>query len=81
MFEVGRDYEIHSLEDTPDGTVEGYSTCRVLEWTPPLLKVQQPHGETIINTASSYFVRASKVLRDDEKPKNPLGKYMTPPRS
>lgn len=67
MFEVGRDYEIHTLEDTSDGTVESYTTYEVLDWQPPLLKVKQFNRENVFNTSSAYFVRAEKQLRDDEK--------------
>ncbi len=67
MFEVGRDYRIVWLEDTSEGSVETYSTFRVADWSAPLLKLTQPSGETIFNTCSPHFVRAEKVLREDEK--------------
>jgi hypothetical protein len=67
MFEVGRDYEIHTLEDTSDGTVESYTTYEVMDWQPPLLRVKQFNRENVFNTSSAYFVRAEKQLRPDEK--------------
>lgn len=75
MFEVGRDYEIHTLEDTVDGTVAGYSTYEVVEWSAPLLKTKQPHGETVFNTASPYFIRAVKRVMAGERKPATFGKY------
>jgi hypothetical protein len=55
MFDVGRSYEIHYLED---GT-EVSSTCRVEQWQDPLLRVSSPGvPDTIFNTTSHNFLRA-----------------------
>lgn len=76
MFEVGRDYEIHTLEGSDDGPVHVYSTFEVVEWAPPLLRVKQPHAERVFNTSSLYFVSAEKQLREDEK--EPLPDWLAP---
>lgn len=67
MFEVGRDYRIYTVEPGENGPGEGYSVYHVVDWSSPLLKVKQPHGETIINVHSPIFSRAEKIMRDDEK--------------
>ena len=56
MFDVGRNYEIHYLEDG----AEVSSTCRVEQWQEPLLRVSRPGAaDTIFNTTSHNFLRAS----------------------
>ena len=54
MFEVGRRYQI----TTGVGDEIGYSTSTVLAWEAPLLKIQTPTGEKILNTAAPHFVSA-----------------------
>ena len=71
MFEVNRKYVVTWLEETGDGPVETKSTFTVVEWSAPLLKAMQPYGETIFNISSPHFVRAEKVLQDEEKPPPP----------
>lgn len=54
MFEIGKMYRITTrIEDT-----ESWSHYTVLEYNPPLLKVQGGDGITIFNTSSPGFVSA-----------------------
>jgi hypothetical protein len=56
MFDVGRTYEIHYLEDGREVS----STCRVEQWQAPLLRVSRPGtADTIFNTTSQNFLRAA----------------------
>ena len=57
MFKVGQKYRI----TTGIGDEVGYSTSKVLAWEPPLLKIQTPTGELILNTGASNFVSAEIV--------------------
>lgn len=55
MFEVGKTYTIHEIDN--DGI--GYHSATVLDWQPPLLKVSHPNGGYVIhNTSSQNFHRA-----------------------
>lgn len=61
MFELGRDYEMHFV----DGGNEAQSTFTVVDWQPPLLKLRQPDmPDTIFNTNSTHFIRASLSRHD-----------------
>lgn len=60
MFEVGRRYEI----TTGIGDEIGSSTSKVLAWEHPLLKIETPTGEEILNTSAPYFVSA-KISRHE----------------
>ena len=62
MFEIGRDYRI----TTGIGEDIGYSVFTVEAYEPPLLKLKTQYDETILNTSASYFVKAEKILRNDE---------------
>lgn len=61
MFEAGRYYQI----TTGIGDGSGYSTSKVLAWDHPLLKIQTPTGEEILNTSAPYFVSAKISERRD----------------
>lgn len=67
MFEVGRDYEIHWIEHGEEGPGEVYSTFHVVAWEAPLLKTKGHNSELVHNVASMFFIRAEKVLREEEK--------------
>ena len=68
MFDIGRNYEIHFLQDG----AEVASTWRVEQWGQPLLRVSRPGAaDTIFNTASHSFLRAipqpfASPVRDTE---------------
>lgn len=57
MFKVGRYYEI----TTGVGDEIGYLTSKGLAWEAPLLKIQIPTGEEILNTAAPHFVSAKLI--------------------
>lgn len=63
MFKVGRDYQV----TTGVGDDVGYSVYAVIAWEAPLLKLNGPSGETIVNTCASSFHSAELVLNNDEK--------------
>lgn len=60
MFEVGRDYEFHVVEDSPrgSGVVRQVWTVEAIDGN--LLKLSNPHEKApeILNTASCRFVKA-----------------------
>ena len=60
MFEVGRDYYFHILEDSPGGSgvVQQVWTVDAIDGT--LLKLSNKHAKApvILNTASARFVKA-----------------------
>lgn len=59
MFEVGRRYEIRTIEDG----VEGFSVFTVLDVDLPLIKIRDGVGyETILNTHCPNFVSANLPL-------------------
>ncbi|TAX72547.1 hypothetical protein ELI03_12720 [Rhizobium leguminosarum] len=79
MFEVGKNYNVVTLETGHDDdgksiTYESSIVCEVgaVDGTlvkflgPDYSKPNKPRGETIINTAGLFFVRAEKV-HDSEK--------------
>lgn len=56
MFEVGARYRINWLEGGQDTS----SSFTVVAWEAPLLKVRQgDDAETVFNTSSSAFLKAS----------------------
>lgn len=57
MFEVGKRYRI----TTGIGDEIGYSTSKVLAWERPLLTIETPTGELILNTSAAHFVSAEIV--------------------
>ena len=55
MFEVGKMYIIHEVEN---GGI-GYYGATVIGWEAPLLKVDHPNGgHVVINTGSTHFHKA-----------------------
>jgi hypothetical protein len=55
MFEVGKTYLIHAIEDGS----EGYSSWEVVSVEIPLIKLRNGFSaDRILNTASPMFVRA-----------------------
>jgi len=64
MFEVGKDYTFHILDDSSGKAGVGTTVWTVQEVNDTLLKLSNKYaGETILNTASLYFVQAVPVER------------------
>lgn len=60
MFEVGREYEFHIVEDDPRGSGVVRQVWKVEAIEGSLLKLSNPHvnAPEILNTASARFVKA-----------------------
>lgn len=70
MFEVGREYEFHILEDSPGGSGVVSTVWKVEAIRDNLLKLTSPHAKAseILNTASARFIKA--VPMDELFPKS-----------
>lgn len=70
MFEVGREYRFHVVEDSPGGSGVSEQVWKVDAIEGHLLKLSNPHAKAseILNTASSRFVKA--VPMDELFPKS-----------
>lgn len=64
MFEVGKDYTFHILDDSSGKAGVGTSVWTVKEVEGTLLKLSNKHeGEIVLNTASQFFVQAVPLER------------------
>ncbi|MDA9490409.1 hypothetical protein [Bradyrhizobium sp. CCBAU 11361] len=70
MFEVGREYVFHIIEDSPGGSGVTEAVWKVEAIKDHLLKLTSPHEKAsqILNTASSRFVKA--IPMDELFPKS-----------
>jgi hypothetical protein len=71
MFEVGRDYKFHIVEDSPGGSgvVEQVWTVDAVDGTLLRLSNKYEKAPVILNAASSRFVKAVLIEKSSQNSK------------